>query len=109
MYALATCLASILRGTGTDPWGDVGDTGTVVNTDVLTRIAVKTVTTYDSSSQSARTVQQVVGVVGSEIDIVDTDQLRDDTHGITYIIESVTQPGGPGRTPDLELVLRRVN
>lgn len=108
MYAIATCRASVLRGTGTDQWGDASDSGTVVNTGLLARVVVKNVTAYDPSTQTARTVQQVIGVVESDTDILDTDQLRDDTNGITYIIESVTQPGGPGRADDLVLELRRV-
>jgi hypothetical protein len=108
MYAIATCLASILRGTGTDQWGDTTDSGTIVYTGIPARIVVKSSSVYDSATQSARVIQQVIGIVGSAIDVTDSDQIRDDTHSATYTVESVTQPLGPGRTPDLELELRRV-
>jgi hypothetical protein len=108
MYALATCTASVLRGTTNDTYGDPEDNGTVAASGIPTRIVVKSLNVTDPATQTARVVQRVLGVVGSSTDITDTDQLRDDTNGITYAVESVTQPNGPGRTPDLELELRRV-
>jgi hypothetical protein len=108
MYALATCSASVLRGTGTDDWGDVTDNATVAASGIPARIVVRNKTVFDPSTQTPRVVQVVVGAVGSEVDVVDTDQIRDDTRGVLYAVESVTQPNGPGITPDLALQLRRV-
>jgi hypothetical protein len=108
MYALATCTASILRGTGTDVYGDVYDNGTVAASGIPASIIVRSKSSYDPATQTPRVIQQIVGAVGSDVDIKDSDQLRDDTSGITYAIESVTQPNAPGLTPDLQLELRRV-
>jgi hypothetical protein len=108
VYALATCLASVLRGTGTNTWGDTVDNATVAASGIPAAITVRSRTAQDSATQTSRVIETVTGAVGSNVDIRDTDRLRDDTHGITYSIEAVTQPGGAGLTADLQLELRRV-
>jgi hypothetical protein len=108
VYALATCTASILRGTSANTWGDVTDNATVAASGIPAAITVKSRTVSDSATQTSRVIETVTGAVGSNLDIRDTDRLRDDTHGITYSIEAVTQPGGTGLTADLQLELRRV-
>lgn len=108
MYALANCTVSILRGTSTNEYGDEVDSDTVVASGIPASIVVRSKSSSDPSTQVSRVIQQVVGVVGSNVDIQDTDRLRDDTNGITYAIESVIQANGPGHTPDLQLDLQRV-
>lgn len=108
MYSLATCTVSILRGTTTTIYGDEVDDGTVIASGIPASIIVASKSIYDRATQSPRVIQQVTGAVGSEVDIKDSDQVRDDTNGITYAVEAVTQPNGPGFTPDLQLELRRV-
>lgn len=108
MYGLANCTISVLRGTATDAWGDSVDSGAVVNSAIPAFIVVRSRTVYDPSTQTPRVVQNIVGAVGSNIDIRDTDQILDETHSITYSVESVTQPLGAGITPDQTLELRRV-
>jgi hypothetical protein len=108
MYAVASCLASILRGTTTDQFGDQVDTGTVIATDVPALITEKSRTVYDPSTQERRIVRVSRGAVQSDTDIRDNDQLRDYTTGITYMVQSVTQAGGAGFVNDLVLELKRV-
>lgn len=109
MYVIATCTASILRGTGTDTYGDVTDTSAVIQSGVIASIRQTSQTVYDPSTQSARVINVIMGTFPSGTDVLDTDQVRDDTYGITYIVESVTQNRQPGFTPDLELLLRQVS
>lgn len=108
MYALATCTASVLRGTSTNSFGDVTDTATVLTSGIPASVIVKTRTVFDTATQTPRVIERITGAVGSGVDIRDTDQLRDDTHGVVYAVQSVTQPNGPGLVPDLQLELRRV-
>lgn len=108
MYGLANCLCSVLRGTTTSSYGDVLDNGTVAASGIPAFIAVRSKTITDSASQTPRVVQTIRGAVSSAVNIQDTDQLRDDTHGVVYAVEAVTQPLAAGITPDLELELRRV-
>lgn len=108
MYGLANCTISVLRGTTTDVWGDTVDSSAVVNQAVPAFIVVKSRTVYDPSTQSPRVVQTIIGAIGSDVDVRDTDQILDETHGVTYSVESVTQPLAAGITPDQTLELRRV-
>lgn len=108
MYEVANCTVSILRGTSVNQWGDTVDNSTVAASGIPALILVTTETTTDPSTQAPRTVQTVHGVVNSNVDVRDTDQILDETHSVTYAVESVTQPLATGFTPDLELELRRV-
>lgn len=108
MYGLANCLISVLRGTNTNAWGDTVDNGTVVTSGIPAFIAVRSKSIYDGATQSSRVVQRIVGAVGSNVDVRDTDQIRDETNDVIYAVEAVTQPLGAGLTPDLELELTRV-
>lgn len=63
---------------------------------------------WDPATQTPRIVRKWAGSMQSDAPVQSGDQLRDDTHGITYIVLSATQPGGPGWTSDLVLDLRRV-
>lgn len=108
MYGLANCTVSILRGTSTDQWGDTVDNGSVAASGIPAFIVVRSRQVYDPSTQTPRTVQTIVGAVGSEVSILDSDQIFDETHSVTYAVESVTQPLAAGITPDQTLELRRV-
>jgi hypothetical protein len=111
MYALASNIVSILRGTTTNDYGDVvddPDNAEVVASGVTAQIVVTNVRAYDPSSQQIRVIQTITGAVQSDVDVVESDQIQDDHTGQIYQVESVTQPGGPGYVGDQELVLRRV-
>lgn len=111
MYALASNRISVLRGTTTNAYGDIvddPDNAQVVAAGVPAQIVVTNSRAYDPTSQQIRIVQSIAGIVQSDVDIVESDQLIDDQTGAIYAVESVTQEGGPGFTSDLELVLRRV-
>lgn len=109
MYALASTLATIKRGTTVNAYGDVVDTGaTVVATGVPVHIVVTNARPYDPTSQTIRVIQTISGAIQSDTDIREEDQLVDEQTQVTYSIQSVTQAMGPGFTSDLELVLRRI-
>jgi hypothetical protein len=111
MYAIASNVVSVLRGTTTNAYGDEvddPDNAQVVASGIPAQIVVTSARAYDPTSQQLRVIQTIAGVVQSDVDIVESDQLIDDRTGVIYTVESVTQEGGPGFTSDLELVLRRV-
>lgn len=112
MYALASHLVSILRGTTTNAWGDEIDDpngAQVVATGVPISLAVTNTTASDPTSQQIRVIRSITGAMQSDTDVRETDRLRDDATGAVYIVESVTQPLGPGFVGDLDLVLAKVN
>lgn len=108
MYELATCTASILRGTTTDTFGDTVDNATVITTGIPASIREGGRTVYDAATQTPRVVRTIQARMPANTDVRDTDQVRDDTHGVTYVVTEVTAPREPGFTPDLELQLKRI-
>jgi hypothetical protein len=108
MYEIATCKASILRGTSTDAYGDVTDTGTVIASGIIASIRESSRTVFDPSTQTPRVIRTIDCRLPSGIDVVNTDQVRDDTYGITYIVAGVTVPRQPGFAADLEVQLKRI-
>lgn len=112
MYALASTTCSVIRGTTTNAWGDQVDdviNATVIATGVPVSLAVTNTNTSDPTTQQIRIVRSISGAIQSDTDIRETDRLRDDATGAIYIVESVTQPLGPGFTGDLDLVLKQVS
>ncbi len=108
MYALATCTASILRGTTTDEYGDTVDSDTVVYTGIPMSIQETESSVFDPATQTRRVVRRPQGACQSDVDLRIGDRIRDDTNGITYIVNNVTQPGGVGWTSDLAIELKRI-
>ncbi|WP_297699636.1 hypothetical protein [Mycobacterium sp.] len=109
MYVVATCTASVLRGTSTDTYGDTIDNSTVAATGIIASIREMSRTVLDPNTQEPRILRFVEGVMPAGTDVRDTDQIRDDTYGVTYFVEAVTQNREPGFTPDLKLQLKRVS
>jgi hypothetical protein len=111
MYGLASHRVSILRATTTNNYGDVidDDSATPVATGVLAALAVTNTTRHNPATQDIRTIRSISGAVQSDIDVRETDRLLDEGTGSIYVVESVTQPLGPGFAGNLELVLTRVN
>lgn len=108
MYALATTTVSILRGTSVDEYGDAYDNGTVAASGIPAAVVEESRRTYDRATQTPRTIRAVRGTLGSGVDVREGDQLRDDRTGLIYAVQAVTQPGGVGMTPDLDVDLIRV-
>jgi hypothetical protein len=108
VYELATCTASILRGTATDAYGDTVDAATVVASGIVASIRETSRVVSDPATQQPRIVRSADGAMPAGTDVRDSDQVRDDTNGVTYIVQAVTQNREPGFTPDLQLQLKRI-
>lgn len=108
MYALASTRVSILRGTSTDDYGDETDEPTVVASGVLACIREVASRVQDRTTGTPRQIRRVEAQLPSPTDVRVGDRLRDDRHHLTYLVENVTAPGGPGHTADLEVELKRV-
>jgi hypothetical protein len=110
MWALATCRASIFRGTTPDPdYGNPVPNNTVaLYTDVLASIEERGSRVWDPATQTPRVVRMVTGTVPSTTDILTGDRIRDDRNGVLYAVQNVTRPRTPARTPDVVLDLKRV-
>ena len=109
MYAIATCLASILRGTVTDVYGDELDASTPVYQHIPMSIIEDSHRIYDPVTDTARVIRTVGGFCPSDTDVTENDRVLDETHGITYVVQAVTQQRSWSYKPDLELDLRQIN
>ncbi|MEC3974740.1 hypothetical protein [Amycolatopsis sp. H20-H5] len=110
MWALATCRATIYRATTQDPdYGNpVPDNTTPLHSNVLASIVEWRSAVWDPATQTPRVVRNVKGTVPSTTDIRTGDRIRDGSTGALYAVQNVTRPHAPGRTPDVELELKRV-
>lgn len=110
MYAQATCRGSIFRGTTSDPtYGNpVPDNTTPAASGVLAAIDERDSRVWDPATQTPRVVRVVKATMPSQTDILTGDRFRDDWHGVLYVVQNVTRPRTPGRTPDVVCDLKRV-
>lgn len=109
MWALATCRASIYRGTTADAYGDpVPNNSVPLYTNVLAAFEEKRGTVWDPATQTPRVVRSVLGTVPSTTDIKIDDRIRDGKTGALYVVVNVTKPQQAGRAPDTQLELKRV-
>lgn len=111
MYAVATCVGSIHRGTTTDDVGDVvdvNDSSTTVAEGVLARLRTRSIQLRDQTTQTPTTVRRPVAQMQSDTDIRPGDRYRCTRHGVTYAVLSATQPDQLGRESDLIVELQQV-
>lgn len=108
---LATCRSTISRRdpNAKTPSGDPAAVYNTVATNVLASIQPRQDRVFDQATQTPRIVRSVDGWVPYGTDIQVTDRIHDDRYGVTYVVNNVTQPRAPGRYPDIELDLTRVN
>lgn len=110
MWALATCRASIFRGTTPDPdFGHpVPNNTTPLHSNVLANIEERDSTVWDPATQTPRVVRVIEAKVPSTTDVLTGDRLRDDRSDVLYVVQRVTRPRRPGHAPDVVLRLKRV-
>lgn len=115
MYTLATTRITIYRGTVIDEGGDEAPTDTPLKTGVLASIVEKATTVFSSGSTvqdpttpTPRVVRQLIGRVGSTVDIRTKDRIEDERTGERYVVMNVTRMHQYGRRPDIGLELKRV-
>jgi len=109
MYALATTTCSILRGSTTDEYGDEVDSDNPVYMNVPISIIETASTVSTAEDPAPRVVRKLTARIGSEVDVVDGDRVKDELTGTIYMIDNVIRMGSPVYTPDTRLDLRLVN
>lgn len=108
MYQLATTSVSVLRGTTTNIYSDVIDTGAVYRTGIPAYLDEQVTTVSDPSSQTPRIVRTSTCVMPFATDVTESDQILDERTGITYSIHARVNTHIPGRDSDVQLILRNV-
>lgn len=110
---LANTTVSILSGTVTDAFGDTIDASTITAEGVPACLVETRETALDVATQTPRTVRSITCWVppwsGVEAG-TEGQQLKDETTGDVYFIESVVRPSTLiGAPVDYRLSLRRVS
>lgn len=62
----------------------------------------------DYATQTPRAVRTISGLFPPTTDVQVLDRVRDDTYGVTYVVDNVTLNRAPGHQPDLQVTLRKV-
>lgn len=101
---------TLLRGTGTDAYGDPTDTDTVFLAHIPATLIETGKNVQDPSTSTPRTIRQVQCALPGFIGVLDTDRIRDELSGNLYMVVGVdTPPTLIGETPDVRLDLKRVS
>ena len=108
MYALATTSCSVLRGTTTNAFGDVLDSGAAYLSGIPAALYETAETVFDPGTETPRVIRSVTAHLPAGTDVTERDQLRDDRAGVPDAVLSVSTRAQPGRTADLDLLLRRI-
>lgn len=105
---MAATTVSILRGSGTDAYGDPTDLDHTVRSNIpcsIRELRALVTTTSDGRPQQARFL---VGRLPSDTDVRDGDRLRDDRTGTIYILDAVTRNPSAIMDSGIRLDLRRI-
>jgi hypothetical protein len=105
--ALANTWISVLRGTTEDEFGDPKDSTTPVHTRIPASLIEMSRQAFTPDSSTPRVVRNSVCRVGPDKDVREDDRVKDEKSGLTYIVLSVSQPGGHGMKNDLRIDLKR--
>ncbi|MFB7111730.1 hypothetical protein [Streptomyces sp. NPDC056291] len=106
MRALANTTISVLRGTTLDEFGDEVDSDTVVASGIPCSLIERVRRAYTPESATPRVVRYSVGRVNADTDIREADRVKDERTDRIYIVQAVSQIGGPGMVDDLMLDLK---
>jgi hypothetical protein len=110
-------LATILRGTTTDAYGDTVDSFLPYETGIGIEIAEQKQNVFDPATQMPRIIRTVIAIVPSWLDVLDTDTLQvtyDPAAAGTalagtnrfYEINDVSLQPSLGSPPDIVLTLK---
>lgn len=108
MYHLATCRASIYRGTVPGEFGEPTASPMPIRTNVLASITERAVQVQDNATQTPRISRTVGGFFPYGTDILPNDRVTDDSHGISYKVLSVTVTRVAAIRPDITVELTRI-
>jgi hypothetical protein len=83
---------TLYRGTVTTELGDVEDSNTPVFQDVPATVVETGSVVQDPTTQTPRTIRQVIGLVPEALGVTNQDRILDQTSGDVFIVTGVTKP-----------------
>ncbi len=108
MIATPTTTVTILGGNEETDFGDVLDSDTPAGSGIPASIIEGRQVVATESDPQARVIRYYTGRLPHGTVVDDTQRLRDEVTGETYVIDNVTTPKNPVIEQDVRLDLRRV-
>lgn len=108
MIAVPTTTVTILGGSGESDYGDVLDSDEPAATGIPASIVEGRQVVATESDPQARVIRYYTGRLPAGTVVDDSNRLRDEVTGETYVIDNVTRPRNPILPQDVRLDLRRV-
>lgn len=108
MYGHHTALVTIRRGTTTDGFGDVVDTGTAVATGVPMSILEQSRSRQVPAEERYGAQTRFTGRCASTVDVRAEDQVEDQDTGTVYVVDDVYAPPSPVAALPARLAMRLV-
>lgn len=106
---IPTTTVAILRGETIDEYGDPVDSDTPIRAGVPISLIERDQRVYVPAESRTTIVRHVTGRARPGTPIRERDRLRDERTGSIYLVEAVSRSGTVIGSPDLRLVLRRVD
>lgn len=106
-----TTLVTVLRtspGDLTDEFGDPEDNETVSSTGNPFSIIMQSKRQFLPSENRTTIVQTIAGRCRANVDVKETDRLKDERTGYLYMIESIVEPQDPIGAAAKSFILRRI-
>lgn len=106
-----TTLVTVLRtspSTLTDEFGDPEDNETVASTGNPFSIIMQSKRQFLPSENRTTTVETILGRCRANVDVKNTDRLKDERTGFLYMIESIVHPQDPIGAAAKSFILKRV-
>jgi hypothetical protein len=109
VIAVPTTTVTILGGSTNSDYGDVLDSDEPAGTGIPASIIEGRQIVATEADQQARAIRYYTGRLPHGTIVTDSNRLRDELTGDTYVIDNVTAPRNPIMEQDVRLDLRRVN
>lgn len=110
MIGRATTTVSVYRGTTSDGFGDeVDDNNTPAATGVIASLIEQSRQVFVAAENRFTRIRMVTGRVTGDVDVIETDRLKDERTGKFYLVEAVSQPQLPTAIADKRLDLRLID
>lgn len=109
MNARPTTTVTILRGTGTDEYGDPTDTLTEVATGLPASILERTQRVTKFGERTPQIITYYTARLPGDTVLHAQDRIKDETTGVIYVMDNFSQVANPLLVNDVRVDLRRLS
>lgn len=109
MIAMPTTTITVLRGEGTDNYGDDAPTKVPILKNIPASIIERRMRTFDADTQTPRFVNYYVMRVDSSTKLIAGDTIYDERTQVTYLVEDFNINANPTYGQDLKVNIKLTN